>query len=97
MNLTNPQIRKLKALGQHLEPVIFIGKQGLTDAVVAATAAALTSHELIKVKFTALKDQRHELAEQLAARTNSELVTVVGHVAVIYREHADPAQRKILG
>ena len=32
-----------------------------------------------------LKDQRHEVAEQLAQKTGSHLVTVIGHVVVLYR------------
>lgn len=83
--LTSGDRKRLKSAAQHLEPVVFLGKAGLTEDFVDSVAIALASRELIKVKFTAFKDQRHELATEIAARTASDLVTIVGHVAVLYR------------
>jgi len=96
MNLTNPQIRKLKALAQRLEPVVYVGKAGMTDAFVVSVEQALNDHELIKVKFTAFKEEKESLAAEIAARSHSELVWIVGHVAVLYRAQTDPARRKVL-
>jgi RNA-binding protein len=89
MTLSNPQIRKLKALAQRLEPVVYVGKAGVTDELVASVEQALNDHELIKVKFTALKEEKKSLATEIAARTHSELVWIVGHVALLYREQPD--------
>ena len=83
--LTSGDRKRLKSAAQHLEPVVFLGKAGLTEDFVDSVAIALASRELIKLKFTAFKDQRHKLAAAVAARTGSDLVTVVGHVAVLYR------------
>jgi RNA-binding protein len=96
MTLSNPQIRKLKALAQQLEPVVHVGKAGVTDAFLAGVEQALNDHELIKIKFTAFKEERKPLAAEIAARTQSELVWIVGHVAVLYRAQPDPARRKVL-
>jgi RNA-binding protein len=93
--LTNPQIRKLKALGQLLEPVVRVGHAGLSDALIASLDQALNDHELVKVKFADLKEQKKELSPQLAARTGSHLVMRVGNVVVLYRQQTDPAKRKI--
>ncbi len=93
MTLSNPQIRKLKVLAQKLDPVLHLGKAGLTDGFLASVEQALNDHELIKIKFTAFKDERKTLAAEMAARTDSELVWIVGHVTVLYREQADPARR----
>jgi RNA-binding protein len=93
--LTNPQIRKLKALAQRLDPVIHLGRAGLSEAFLRAVNEELDRHELIKLRFDDFKDQRKELAPQIAAQTNSQLVWIVGHVAVFYREQPDPAKRKI--
>jgi RNA-binding protein YhbY len=41
--LTNPEIRKLKAAAQRLEPVVRVGKSGLTDTVVQSAELALTA------------------------------------------------------
>lgn len=96
MSLSNPQIRKLKALAQRLEPVVYVGKAGVTNELLASVEQALTDHELIKIKFTAFKEEKKSLAAEIAARTRSELVWIVGHVAVLYRAHPDPARRRIL-
>jgi RNA-binding protein len=85
----NADKRKLKSEAQRLEPVVTIGKQGVTDAVCASLDAALAHHGLVKVRFGEFKEQRKELAAQLAASSSSELITLVGHVAVFYRPRAD--------
>ena len=93
--LGNPQIRKLKALGQRLDPMLKMGKAGLSDGFVKSVDEALTLHELIKIKFDDLKEQKKELSLQLATRTTSHLVMRVGHVVVLYRQNPDPARQKI--
>lgn len=44
------QLLELKARAHHLNPVVMIGQQGLTESVIKETDAALTAHELIKVR-----------------------------------------------
>ena len=93
--LNNKQISHLKGLGQLLEPVARVGHAGLSDAFIVSLNKALDDHELVKVKFSALKDQKKLLSPQLATLTNSRLIMRVGNVAVLYREQADPEKRKI--
>jgi len=93
--LSTKQIAHLRGLGQRLEPIVHIGQAGLTDALIASLNQALDDHELVKAKFFALKDQKKELAPQLAARTDSVLVHRVGNVVVLYRPQTDAAKRKI--
>ena len=92
---SNPQIRKLKALGQRLDPVLRIGKEGVTPGFLKSLDEALQMHELVKIKFAALKEQRHELAALVAEKSGAFLAAQVGHVAVLYRANDDPAKRKI--
>jgi RNA-binding protein len=93
---SNPQIRKLKALAQRLEPVLHVGKEGVTESFLKSTDETLELHELIKIKFAAFKEEKHELSALIAEKTSSFLVAQVGHVAVLYRAKADPSKRKIL-
>jgi len=93
--LTNKQITKLKGLGQLLEPVVRVGHAGLSDAFMASLNQALDDHELVKVKFSDFKDQKKQLAPQLAERTASQIIMRVGNVVVLYRQQPDPAKRKI--
>lgn len=92
MSLSNKQISKLKSLAQRLEPVVYVGKASVTDELLASVEQALNDHELIKIKFTAFKEEKQSLAAEMAARTQSELVWIVGHVAVLYRAQPDPAR-----
>jgi RNA-binding protein len=92
LSLTNAQIRELKARGQLLKPTLKVGKEGLTPQFFAALDEALKHHDLLKVKFADLKDQKKELAPQLAEKTGSHLVMRVGNVAVLYRPKPTPAE-----
>jgi len=95
IELSTKQIAHLRGLGQRLEPIVHIGQAGLTDALIASVNQALDAHELVKAKFHALKEQKKELAPQLAERTNSVFVHRVGNVVVLYRQQPDAARRKI--
>ena len=95
MNLTSRQTSQLRSLAQRLDPILHLGKAGVTDAFIASVEEALNDHELIKIKFAAFKDTKKALAEEIATRTHSELVGIVGHVAVFYREQSDPAKRRV--
>jgi RNA-binding protein len=83
--LTNAQIRDLKAQAQRLKATLKIGKEGLSPQFLAALDEVLKHHELVKVKFDEFKEQKKELAPQLAEKSRSHLVTRVGNVVVLYR------------
>ncbi len=85
MTLTNSELRKLKAEAQRLEPVAFVGKAGLTPAVLASIEQALTARELIKIRFDHDREERDELAGHVAEATGATLIMQVGKVAVYYR------------
>ena len=83
--LSNAQIRDLKAQAQRLKATLKIGKEGISPAFLAALDEVLKHHPLVKVKFEEFKEQKKELAPQLAEKTRSHLVTRVGNVVVLYR------------
>lgn len=93
--LSNAQIRKLKGLAQRMDASLKVGKQGLSDGFIKSLDEELSRHELVKVKFTEFKEQRKELAPQLAERTQSHLITLLGNVVVLYRQQPDEGKRKI--
>ena len=83
--LTNPEIRKLKAEAQHLEPVVRVGKSGLTPAVLYSIRQALDSRSLIKIRFDHDREERDVFAGKIAEETGATLIMQVGKVAVFYR------------
>jgi len=93
--LTGKQRRHLRALGHHLTPVLQIGHEGVSDALVAQANAQLDAHELIKVKVGESSPlPRHDAADRLAAATHSDLAQVLGRTFLLYRPRdADPAIR----
>lgn len=93
--LTSGQRKELRSLAHHLDPAVIIGKGGLTDNVVDAAHDALEAHELIKVKFNGFKEEKQELSRTLAERTQSNLVGIIGNIAIVYRRQEDDEKRRI--
>ena len=88
MRLSQNQRRHLRGLGHALEPVVLIGQQGLTDAVVREMSSALAAHELRKVRVrVGDRDQRARILSSLAERTSSELVHTIGNVGLFYKKN----------
>ncbi len=87
MALTGKQIRTLRALAHHLDPVVFVGKADVTEAVAKQADQALEAHELIKCGVQDGSElTTREAAEALAEATTSEVVQVIGHRFALYRE-----------
>ena len=77
--------KKLRAEAHTLKPVVMIGQSGLTVAVLAEIEQALDSHELIKVKIRAERDERKLISEKICTDTGAELIQSIGQIVVIYR------------
>lgn len=93
MDLTSKQRRHLRALAHHLNPIVMVGRAGLTDAVVRSVDEALAQHELIKVRIDAESpDDKHEVAEALAGRLHAAVAQTIGHLVVLYRRHPEKPQ-----
>jgi RNA-binding protein len=92
--LTGKQRRHLRALGHGLDPVVQLGKLGLTDGVIAAVDEALERHERVKVRLgTECPDDRHEVADRLGPAVKGHVAGVLGRTVLVYRRH--PKQPKI--
>jgi RNA-binding protein len=95
MSMPGEKRRKLKAQAHSLNPIVQIGKEGVTQAQLDTISRGLDQHELIKVKFNEHKEQKHELSTQIAESTGSEQVTLIGNTLTLYKMNPDPAKRKI--
>ncbi len=85
----------LRAQAHHLKPLVIIGAKGVTDGLIASIDLALEDHELIKVKFGEFKEAKKEISQEIAQASKSELVGLIGHIAIFYRQHPEPEKRKI--
>ena len=93
-DLTGKARRHLRALGHHLDPLLQIGHEGVSDAVVAQANAQLRRHELIKVRVLESSPlHRQEAAEELSSRTGADLAQVLGRTFLLYKR--DPEKPRI--
>ena len=87
--------RMLRGIGHHLDPIVTVGDEGVSEGVIAETDRALGDHELIKVRLPAgEKAQRSALTEALCVATGAEAVQNIGRVALLYRPAEKPDPRK---
>lgn len=89
MSLSGNQRRFLRALGHHLDPVVQVGHQGVTDALVKALAQALRDHELVKVKLAQSIEDRPEIADALVEKSGAELAQTLGRTVLLYKARAE--------
>ena len=86
LNLTAAERRALRADAHHLDPVVLIGGDGLTEAVVKETDAALNAHGLIKVRvFSEDRETRAAILAELTERLNAAAVQQIGKLLVLWR------------
>jgi len=96
MALNSSQRKYLKTLAHHLEPAVLVGHNGVSDALLSAVSQSLLAHELVKVKFNALKEGKVALTEQIAEASGAEVVGIIGNIATLYREHPEEGERRIV-
>ncbi len=92
--LKGSQRKYLRAQAHHLKPLVMIGAKGVTETLLGSLDLALKDHELIKVKFGEFKDAKKEISAEIAAATKSELVGLIGNIAILYRQNPAPEKRK---
>ena len=86
IQLTPAQRKDKRADAHHLDPVVMIGGDGLTPAVVKEVDAALNSHGLIKVRiFSDERATRSAFFETLANQLNAAPIQHIGKLLIFWR------------
>ncbi|MBT1179523.1 ribosome assembly RNA-binding protein YhbY [Bifidobacterium vespertilionis] len=86
MTLTKKQTKQLRAMANQLKPLVYIGKNDLTDSVIKQADETIESHELVKCQVQDGSGvTAKEAAEQLAEALGAEVVQTIGNRAVLYR------------
>ena len=94
--LKGKQKRQLRALAHHLSPIFQVGKPGVNSDMIQGIRDALEKRELLKVSILQnCEEDKDEVAQILSERTSSELVQVIGHTIVLYKQSSKEKYRKI--
>lgn len=94
LELTPQQRKFLKAQAHSLKPVVMIGGNGLTEAVLKETERALAAHELIKIRV--MNDDRAVREAWLAdicAQIGCAPVQHIGKLLLVYKPAEEPRLR----
>ena len=84
--MTSKQRAYLRSLAQTIDPIFQIGKTGITDNQIEQLSNALEARELIKITFLdTIPDNKTSIAEEIADRTNSEIVQIIGKKLTLYK------------
>lgn len=91
MTLTPKQRAQLRSLAHPLKPILHVGKDGLTDAVLQSILDAFNSRELLKIKVqSGAPLSAAEAGTEIAARVpDVQHVQTIGRTVVLYRRHPE--------
>ncbi len=93
MKTLAPAERKLlKARAHALKPVVAMGSEGLSAAVIREIEASLKAHDLIKIRVSGEdRDARQALLGEICSRTGASPVQHIGKILVVFRESEEEA------
>ncbi|WP_440895910.1 ribosome assembly RNA-binding protein YhbY [Amphibacillus sp. Q70] len=85
--LTGKEKRYLRSKAHHLKPIFQVGKEGVNENMLIQVNEALEKRELIKITIlqNCLAD-KEDVAAELVAGTNAELVQIIGSIIILYKE-----------
>jgi RNA-binding protein len=93
--LNSKQRSLLAGIAQSRDCLVSLGRAGASPELIERLSALLAQHELVKLRFGDFLDSKRELAARLAEGTGSELVRMIGNVAVFFKQSSDPEKRTI--
>ena len=86
ISLTSHQRKEKRSEAHHLDPVVLIGGDGLTPAVIRETDAALNAHGLIKVRvFSDERASRELMLTTLSDQLSAAPIQHIGKLLVLWR------------
>ncbi len=91
--ITSKQRSFLRSMAHSIDPIAYLGKQGLTENVVKQIDVCLEARELVKVKLQeGCELDAKTVANEVADRLGAEFVQAIGHKFTLYRESKDNKQ-----
>lgn len=87
----------LKSIATNLKDLVFVGKEGVTDNVIAQINDNLFAHELIKIKVQkSVVDDIKDIADEIAEKCDAEVVSVIGSKILLYKLTSKPKFKHLL-
>lgn len=78
-----------------MDPVVYVGREGISTALLKSTQEALQAHELIKIKLGQnCPVGKKEASIQLAELTESSMIQLIGKTILLYRPNTDLPEGK---
>ncbi|WP_233831386.1 YhbY family RNA-binding protein [Paraburkholderia sp. ZP32-5] len=93
LKVSSDQRAELRSLAHALKPVVLVGAEGLTEAVLAEIKVHLAAHQLIKIRvFGDEREERIAIYEEICDTLNAAPIQHIGKLLVIWKpEAAQPA------
>ena len=89
--MTAQERAKLRSLSNSLRDLVYLGKEGLTENVIAQVNDNLYAHELIKIKAQKnIPETITKLAREICDACKCELVGIIGSKILIYKPTEKP-------
>ena len=85
MDMNIQDIKKLRVKAHSLDPVLQIGKGGVTDSMVKEILKQLKKRKLIKIRLLKAAGDRKKLVDEIVSKTKATLVRSVGRVVVLFK------------
>ena len=96
--MTTQERAKLRGYGSLLKDLVFIGKEGVTDNVIAQINDNLYAHELIKIKVQRnAPEEIKTMADDIADKCECEVVSIIGSKILVYKVTNKPKFNHLLG
>jgi RNA-binding protein len=90
VELRGKQKRFLRAMGVNMDPILTIGKDGVSEHTIKQADGVLNTRELIKARvLTSAAESVADIATAIATATESEVVQVVGRNFLLYRPNLE--------
>ena len=79
------QIKELRAKAHSIDPILHIGKEGITDSVIKEIIFQIKKKKLIKIKLLQSAGDKKKIVDILVTKTKSVLIRSIGRVVVLYK------------
>ena len=95
--LSGKQRRYLRGQGNSIKPTVYLGKDGISDALLNSLGEAFNNRELVKVRIEkSCELERKKAGHQLAQAAAAHIVQVLGNTLLLYRPDPDKPEIKLL-